>query len=236
MGTERRTRKRLAIVTAIVVTMLAVGGLLTAVGRPDPASQTTTPHTDRSARPDVPPGSAGPIAEVSGVPVGFARDETGAVAAAIAYATAPQRWLYFTDEQIVAAVQEVSTPVAAPRLADEVVADVSVARERLGVSPGRVWWLVRPLAWRVESFNQDEARVAVWTVTVLSAEEVAAPQSEWVTVTVDLAWVDGDWRVDSVRDTPGPTPVTGQNDQPWDAAPFDDALAGFTRMDGEPAP
>jgi hypothetical protein len=236
MGTERGTRKRLAIITAVVVTMLTAGGLLTAVGRPDSASQATTPNTDRSARPAVPPGSAGPIAEVSGVPVGFARDEDGAVAAAIAYATAPQRWLYFTDEEITVAIQEIATPVAAPRLAEEVVADVGMARERLGASPGRVWWFVRPLAWQVESFTQDEARVAVWTVTVLSAEEVAAPQSEWITVTVDIAWVDGDWRIDSVRDTPGPTPVNGQNDQPWDAAPFDDALAGFTRMDGEPAP
>lgn len=236
MGAERGTRKRQAIITAVVVTMLVAGGLLTAVGRPDTANESTTPETDLAARPAVPPGSAGPTAEVSGVPVGFARDEDGVVAAAIAYATAPQRWLYFTDEEITAAVQEIATPVAAPRLADEVVADVGVARERLGASPGRVWWLVRPLAWRVESFNQDEARVAVWTVTVLSAEEVAAPQSEWITVTVDLAWVDGDWRIDAVRDTPGPTPASGQNDQPWDAAPFDDALAGFTRLDGEPAP
>ena len=49
----------------------------------------------------------------------------------------------------------------------------------------------------------------MWTVTVLSAEDVAAPQSEWITVTIDLAWVDGDWRVDAVRDTPGPTPMSG---------------------------
>ena len=68
---------------------------------------------------------------------------------------------------------------------------------------------------------------------MLSAEGVAAPQTEWVTVTVDLAWVDGDWRVDAVRDTPGPTPQTGPKDQPWDAGPFDESLAGFTRMDGE---
>ncbi len=111
---------------------------------------------------------------------------------------------------------------------------MSAARERLGTSPGRVWWLVRPLASRVESFRSHEASVAVWTVTVLSAEEVASPQTEWVTVTVDLAWVDSDWRVDGIRNRPGPTPMTGPNDQPWNAVPFDDALAGFTRLDGEP--
>jgi hypothetical protein len=111
-----------------------------------------------------------------------------------------------------------------------------------------VWWLVRPLAWRVESFATDQARVAVWVVTILSAAEVAAPQAEYATITLDLAWVngdpgdddrdgdrqEGDWRVDAVRDTPGPTPMTGPHDQPWDSVPFDEALAGFTRMDGEP--
>ncbi|MDZ7734498.1 MAG: hypothetical protein U5R31_16745 [Acidimicrobiia bacterium] len=98
-----------------------------------------------------------------------------------------------------------------------------------------VWWLVRPLAWRVETFSPSGATVAVWrAVTVLSAQEVAAPQAEWVTVTIDLAWVEGDWRVDAVRDTAGPTPQTGPNDQPWDAVPFDEALEGFTRIDGEP--
>jgi hypothetical protein len=114
------------------------------------------------------------------------------------------------------------------------VLDVSTAREQLDASPGRVWWLVRPLAWRVDRFVADEARVSVWVVTILSAAEVAAPQAEYGTVTIDVAWVDGDWRVDAVRDTPGPTPMTGPHDQPWDAVPFDEALDGFTRMDGEP--
>jgi hypothetical protein len=119
-------------------------------------------------------------------------------------------------------------------MADEIVLDVSTARDQLDASPGPVWWLVRPLAWRVDRFVADEARVSVWVVTILSAAEVAAPQAEYGTVTMDLAWVDGDWRVDAVRDTPGPTPMTGPHDQPWDAVPFDEALDGFTRMDGEP--
>ncbi|HMQ25916.1 MAG TPA: hypothetical protein PKA98_08005, partial [Acidimicrobiales bacterium] len=111
---------------------------------------------------------------------------------------------------------------------------VSMAREQLAQSSGRIWWLVRPLAWRVDDYRDTNARVSVWTVTILSAAGVAAPQSEFLTVTLDLAWVDGDWRVDAVRDTPGPTPVTGPHDQPWDAEPFDRTLDGFTRMDGEP--
>ena len=233
MAPDTRARRRLLVAAALMAAMFTVGALLSSIGRPSPPDSPHADETPSAPRPTVPTGVAGPVAERAGVPVGFGRDEQGAVAAGVAYAVAPQRWLYFTDDEISSALAEIATPIAAPRLTDEVVTDVRLAREQLGTSPGRVWWLVRPLAWRVERYSPDEASVAVWTVTVLSAEGVAAPQTEWITVTVDLAWVDGDWRVDAVRDTPGPTPQTGPKDQPWDAGPFDESLAGFTRMDGE---
>lgn len=181
----------------------------------------------------VPAGEAGPVTEEAGMAVGYSRGAPGAEAAAVSFATAPQRWLYFTNADIGLAVARIATPTARARLTDDVVAEVAEARERLGESPGRVWWLVRPLATNVEAHSGHGARVAVWVVTVLSAVEVAAPQTEWMTVTVDLAW-DGDWRVDAVHQAPGPTPMIGPGDRPWDAEPFDDGLAGFTRLDVEP--
>lgn len=167
--------------------------------------------------------------------VGYSRDEAGAEAAAVSFATAPQRWLYFSDAEIGLAVAMIATPTARAGLTDDVVAEVAAARERLGESPGRVWWLVRPMATDIEAHSGDHARVAVWVVTVLSAVEVAAPQTEWMTVTVDLEW-NGDWRVDGVAQSPGPTPMIGPGDRPWHAEPFDDGLEGFTRLDTEPAP
>lgn len=210
--------------------VLIAGALLTSTTRnttnedPGPAVAETPVRSE--------PGAGSPI-ESKNPSSGFAHDGAGAAEAAIAYAGASQGWLYLTDEEIRAAVADVATPEAGQRLAEDVVVDVYAARARLGTSPGRVWWLVRPLAWNVERYTADEARVSVWTVTVLSAAEVAAPQTEWMTVAIDLAWVDGDWRVDAVRSTPGPTPMTGPNDQPWDAEPFDHALDGFTRIGEE---
>lgn len=230
--------KRSTVIVATLATVMLVAGVAVtrfagSGNRPDSSTepQATAEPTPRSSVAD---GTSGPTLERAGLDVGFSNDEAGAVAAAVSYATASQRWLYFTDDEIRAAVAEIATPTAATRMADDLVLDVSMARDQLGASSGRVWWLVRPLAWRVERFDRDEARVTVWVVTILSAAEVAAPQSEFMTVTVDLAWVDGDWRVDGVRDHPGPTPMTGPQDQPWDAVPFDETLAGFTRLDGEP--
>lgn len=229
--------KRATVVLTLVATALLVVGVLTTRllgGDSSPEAPVERPAVAEAPRPQVRVGEAGPTLERAGLDVGFSHDEPGAAAAAVSYATASQRWLYFTDDEIRAAVEEIATPVAAPRMADQVVLDVSTAREQLAASSGRVWWLVRPLGWRVDRYTGNAARVSVWTVTILSASEVAAPQAEYVTVTLDLAWVDDDWRVDHVRDTPGPTPMTGPRDQPWDAVPFDQALDGFTRMDGEP--
>ena len=225
-------RRRLALAGAVVGVVFVVGVLVANLGRGSSAPKPTGEPIEQP-QPAVASGSE-PTAEVAGTATGFTRDGDGAVQAAVAYATASQRWLYFSDDEIRAAMAQIAAPASVDRLATDVVADVSVARERLGASSGRVWWLVRPLAWELEFHNTDKARVSVWVVTVLSAAEVAAPQSEWMTVTLDLAWVDGGWRVDAVRDTPGPTPMVGPGDRAWDAMPFDEALAGFTRMDGEP--
>jgi hypothetical protein len=233
-GSTDRTRLRALVLGGAAVILLLLGSLLSGLGRGDekaPAARSSEVSTTPSA-----PGAvgAGPTSERAGMPVGFSRGRSGAIAAGTAYATASQRWLYFTDGQISDALAEIATPDSQARLTHDVVSEVGTARDRLRSSSGPVWWLVRALAWKVESFDQREARVSVWTVTVLSAAKVAAPQSEWMTVTVDLRWVHGDWRVDDVRDIPGPTPMMGPKDRAWDAEPFDDALDGYTRLDGEP--
>lgn len=239
--------RRVLIGVMVAGVLLAFGALLVRVSaggpgtaEPDTATATavvpTTVGAPTDPTPPVQPSTlrvAGPADEVA-VPVGFTADEAGAVAAAIAYATASQRWLYFSDDEITAAVAAVATPDAADRLTDEVMVEVAFARDELARSSGRVWWLVRPLATRVESHTDTSARVSVWLVTTLSATGVAVPQAEWLTVTVDLAWYDDGWRVDVVRNVSGPTPMHSPRDDPWPAARFDDALDGFVRVDGEP--
>lgn len=198
----------------------------------EPSTAATPAPVSTSSVATLDVGQAGPVADAAGMPVGFARSRDGAVAAAVAYAAASQRWLYFTDAEIADAVAVLATPSASGRLAAEVVSEVALARDGLAQSPGRVWWLVHPLATRVEFYAADAARVSVWTVTVLAAAGVALPQSEWMTVTVDVEWVDGDWRVDDVRSVLGPTPILSPKDEPWPSERFDTGLDGFERIDG----
>lgn len=243
------SRRPVVVGGMLAVTLLAVGALMVrfADGGDDhstPSPATSVVATTVPADADDPSSAsvstvgrsvraAGPVAVEAGVPVGFAPTEDGAVAAALVYASASQRWLYFDDVEIAAAVAVLATPAAVEALTAEVVSEIAMARDQLAASSGRVWWLVRPMATRVEFFTEAAARVSVWTVTVLSATGVAVPQAEWLTVMVDLKWSGDDWRVDGVRSTPGPTPILSPKDEPWTAKRFDDGLDGFTRVDSE---
>lgn len=149
---------------------------------------------------------------------------------AVEYATASQEWLYLTDEQIDAAVREIAAPDQADRLSRETVSELSVARDGLQYSAGRIWWFVRPLATKVMSETDDRAEVSVWVVTVLSAADVAVPQADWVTLDLVLARAGDRWLLESINDTVGPTPMSGVRDEPWQPEPFDDALDGFERI------
>jgi hypothetical protein len=211
--------RRSIVILAVLAGVLAT----TAVIVRRPAATAEDAHAAPAVRPtSVVARAAAPAAKP---------DAAGAREAALATVAAAQRWIYLNDTQLESEVRAVATPEAADRLVREELEQVSVARASLATSPGRVWWVVRPLAWRADTATRDTARIAVWTLTVLSAADVAVPQADWLTVTVDLRWSNGRWLVDAIRDQPGPTPATGLRDEPWQPEPFDDALSGFTRID-----
>lgn len=213
--------KARVLVAAAMTAALALGWAMGGQGRRAPAA------TDKRAASE--PVAVGRARTSDSAPTGE-RTEQGARATAIAYATASQDWLYQGDEDIDRSVRAIATGDAGPSLSRDTVAELRAAREALSKSPGRVWWLVRPLASRVERFDPASARVVVWTVTVLSAADVALPQADWVRIAVDLVWAGGAWRVQAIADSPGPTPMTGPKDRPWQPEPFDEALGGFERV------
>lgn len=221
----RRRSPVVVLVVGAVVTALVVGAVLVRAGDPGSTEDEAAATGARGVGPDLERNDASDRSATPG-----ASADTDPVDAAISHVTASQEWLYLTDDELDAAIRSVTTLASADRLAAEAVAEVAIARDRLAGSSGRVWWIVHPLAWQVDHQAGDSARVSVWVVTILSAVDVAAPQSEFATVTVDLEFVVGEWLVDDVLETPGPTPMTGPMDLPWDAVPFDDALDGFTRI------
>jgi hypothetical protein len=216
------TRRAIAVSVGAGVFLLGVlaGGLFSAGGdAPEPGPVRESAGGDAEASP-----TSSESASDDGA------DPENLTEVAVDYATASQNWLYLSDEDIDAAVRAIAVPAAADRLSEDAVAELSVARDALSHAAGPVWWFVRPLAVQVETVGEERARVSVWVVTVLSAADVAVPQADWVTLDLELVRVGDRWLLESVTDTPGPTPLGGVRDDPWQPEPFDDALAGFERI------
>jgi hypothetical protein len=165
-------------------------------------------------------------------PAGFARSRDGAREAAIAYtATLSQRLLYLEPEAAEAAVRSIAADASVDTITRDVLTALETIREPLAAGTGATWWVVEPLAAKVEAHTTDRARVSVWMVRVLSRPGVVVPQSSWVTETVELVWERGDWRLWSDESTPGPTPVLDGSDVPASAAELDTELTGFELLD-----
>lgn len=217
------TTARIAVVAAVA---LVAGGLLGATLTHGP-SNTAAPSAPGDSATDRVSTDAASEVEAQLSPRQEVRE------AAITYASASQDWLYLTDDEIEEAIRAVTVPERADQLVRETVSELGMARDGLRYSAGRIWWFVRPLATKVESLTSDRALVSVWVVTVLSAADVAVPQSDWMTLDVALRRVGDRWLLESIDDTVGPTPLSGVGDEPWQPEPFDDALAGFERIGSE---
>ena len=225
------TRLRVLLVATVVV---CAGGVLLVRAGSSPSG--ATDDTTETAPGERPASTVASSSAAQPAPAGEQEgDEAGAVSAALKLAAAAQDWLYLSDEDLEEAVRAVAAPASADRLVEEMVAEVGLARDALARSPGRVWWVVSPLAWRVDTFTSGRAQVSVWTVSVLSAADVAMPQSDWTTTVFDLEWDGARWRLVSALDTPGPTPQLGGRDEAWEPEPFDETLSGFTRVGAEVA-
>ena len=153
----------------------------------------------------------GPRAMESGVPVGYARSEVGASAAATQYLATAAELVQRPPTDRGPALRR----MAASSAADTIVADVEDALEpvdevldRAGPGGGRALVRSLPVAYRVMEFSPTRAKVIVWGATVFLLEGVSAPEESWGTSEVDLVWQDGDWRIAKWSSFDGPTPAS----------------------------
>ena len=181
----------------------------------------------------------GPRAVEAGVPVGYARTPAGAAAAATAYLTvAAESLLLMEASARDAAVRRMLVPNASAETVASVVGDRAVLeRLRRSASPsGKPRAVLRnlPVAYRVDAISGARARVSVWAAAVWSITGVGGPGEAWTTTSMELEWVDGDWRLWSLSSKDGPTPSTTSGP----VAGTDElitALAGFSSYRYAPA-
>lgn len=161
---------------------------------------------------DAPPvvSPVGPAEVVDGVPHGWRHDAEGARAAALAavsltgeIATAG----FITRSDIISSIATTGYGPALASLSSGQLAELSVELGGVGMSPAELVWSEIPLTARIVSVDNHRAVVEVWAVLVVGVPGVGAPRQAWRTVTVEVAWERGGWRIDGWTTRPGPTPA-----------------------------
>lgn len=213
----------LVAVTAFVIGM-AARGFVSHTTEAAPA----TPSPDMPAATRADASGAGPRRLEAGVPVGYGHDRDGAVAAASAYVRTGEAILSMTEPQVTAAVRTMAADGAVDAQLSDLTTRLRVAHDALAGSDAPIEYHQAILAVRVDAYDADRARVAVWHVGVLSRDGAAPPQAGWAVSTFDLVWQHDDWKVWAESIVPGPAPVTNNDVAPATSAQLRERLAGFS--------
>jgi len=203
---------------------------------PQPAATPRTPAAPGAATPQAGAGTSAPAtavpraAEAGGeqvwsgrtrgglVPVGWARSEAGAIGAATNYTAVLSSEVLFDAAKRRLAVEAIAAPEARARLqreldatAQTVVAALSRgagAKAGAALDPDKVIFQTIPVRYRVELYDGARARVAIWTTGVGGYQDSSLPvQEAWGVTTVELEWIDKDWKETSATVQDGPVPV-----------------------------
>lgn len=231
--TTDRPRRRLQAIGVVIATFLTgmaaahlLAGETQPVARDGRGSQAQARYSaSADAAGSTPPG---PTTEEDGAPAGFARTEQGAVAAAAAFVTTGQALLDTDPLAAEEAVRRIAAAATADAQVKEVLARLATVRETLAPGTGPIVYRQSPISWRVDGYTPERARVAVWSVGVLSREGIAPPQAGWTTSTFDLVWERGDWRIWAETVTAGPAPLLDDSATPATSGQLATALRGFT--------
>jgi hypothetical protein len=155
------------------------------------------------------------------------RNEHGAVEAAAAFICNGQALLDMTADEVDAYLRDRVTLASADRLVEEHLDDLDALRDALSSGVGSTTYRQGVLASRILAFDDEEARVELWHVGVLTRQGIAPPQAGWMISTVDLRWEQDGWKVADEIAIPGPAPILNDSVAPATAEDVLDRLDGF---------
>ncbi|OLO32443.1 hypothetical protein PZ61_0219305 [Streptomyces sp. MNU77] len=237
-----RNSRSLVTITGIVVLLVAAiafanrGG-----GSDDDASPGAKKPGTTGSAPTAATGTK-PVQGKNGtIASGFAHDEQGAQSAAANYSVALGSAEMFNAESRRGIIQATHDPAVTPGLQDSLDSAYSPAFYKNvglnddGSTPTGLSFVSRtvPVGTKVVKMTTDVATVEVWCTGLvgLAGEGSTKPVTEtWFTITQELKWVGGDWKISSSSQTEGPTPVNGDNRASTadEMAAAVDAYGGFT--------
>ncbi|MFH8614600.1 hypothetical protein ACH4E8_05905 [Streptomyces sp. NPDC017979] len=234
-----RTSRSLITVVGVVVLLIAAIAFANRGGDDGGGGGEGDGAKGREAAPTAPTGVK-PVkgkAAGTGIPTGYAKDAQGAQSAAANYAVALGSDGMFQEKSRGDIVRTVHDPAVAEELLTKLAKAYSteflgaVGLGPDGTAPDGLAFVSRtiPIGTKVTDQKDGTATVEVWCTGLigLAGPESTKPvTSSYFTLTQNLKWVDGDWKITSSSQQEGPTPVNGDN-RASTAEEIASAVAGY---------
>lgn len=233
-----RQRTRRGVVAAVIVVVVAVGGVVlprlvgdrSSGNRPASAAQPATAvqpdvtvpddSATRSVQPQPVVAVAAPAAATFGVPVGYPQSPAGVRAAAVTWVASLGDLLAMGP----VARDDTLRALLSQRAFGETIEEFRAERQRFSTQFGRdvsqAVWRDAPLTVAIVSATSTRAVVEVWSVLLFGTTDERI-EMLWRTHTITLLWEHSSWRVDDVARRDGPTPLLAAMELPSTGAEFD---------------
>ncbi|MFI8929037.1 hypothetical protein ACIG3E_15335 [Streptomyces sp. NPDC053474] len=228
-----------SLVTVIGVIVLLIAAIAFA-NRDDSSSDGDGDGAhDKGARtsPTAPTGERPVSGKNGGIPAGYAKTEQGAQSATANYAVALGSAEMFDKSKRDGILKAIMAPSSVAKFKAELDKAYSadffknVGLNANGSTPSGYQFVSRtsPIGTKVTDFADGRATVAAWCggLLGLAGERSTKPvTNSWFTITMKLAWIDGDWKITTHTQKDGPAPVPG-DDRASGSEEIADAVEGY---------
>ncbi|MGW9583742.1 hypothetical protein ACWIGB_19035 [Streptomyces albidoflavus] len=212
----RPSRSLITVVGVVVLLIAAIAFANQNTDTPDNPSDARGP----AASPTSPTGTKPVDTQTSGIPTGHPQTKRGAESAAANYAVALGSAEMFGEERRSQILETIIVPSEVQRFRDSLDQAYSkplfqnLGLREDGSSPEGLTFVSRttPIGTTAAKYTDTKATLSVWCSGLLgmAGETSTNPvTSSWFTITMELHWVDGDWKIFTHSQKDGPAPVPG---------------------------
>ncbi|RKN05571.1 hypothetical protein [Streptomyces radicis] len=211
-----------SILTVVAVIVVLLAAIVFANQSREDGSSGDDGGDREDARPTAPTGERPVDGAFNGIPTGHAQTEQGAQSAAANYAVALGGVEMFNEARRRTIVDSISASATRDDLrasydsgySAQLNEDIGLDPE--GVAPTGMTFVNRtmPVGSSTVEYGETAAEVSVWCTGLFGmagAESRNPVRTSWFTITFDLVWEDGDWKVSDTEQAEGPTPVGGDD-------------------------
>ncbi|MFF5159066.1 hypothetical protein ACFY3N_23085 [Streptomyces sp. NPDC000348] len=215
----RSSSRSLVTVVGVVVLLIAAIAFANRGGGDSAEEEGGSGDSPQSAA-TAPSGEKPVDAKAAGIPSGFAHDRQGAESAAANYAVVlvsadilkPARRTEIVRQVFAAAKQASLEDRFNKAYTKEFLSNLGLDENGNATAGSPYISRTMPVGTKVTNYSGTAATVEVWCTGVFgtAGEKTTNPvTSDWFTMSLQLRWEDGDWKVDSFSQKNGPAPVPG---------------------------